>query len=226
MAVEHPFAVPGAGGGAGEPDQVFAAILPALPVVEAAHDAVDLEHRIDLGRMLGSLGQAHDPAVERHPDPVGHPRVGEPPPIVAAVLAAVDRDRRGPGVEGPRGLRVDEDRPDLHPVIGKAEPLPMLAAIGAAIRAVLGSDVDDLGIFRMNRDGLNVCLFGQSPCQLPAFAVAGRQAEDAAAGAAPPPSHTGIDIRLIGHDELLPSDGVLLRHSRARGESRGPRLKR
>src|SRR5208282_4298611 len=88
---------------------------------------------------------------------------------------------------------------------GEAEPLPMLAAIGAAIRAVLGSDVDDLGIFRVNSNGLNVCLLRQAPCQVPAFAVAFRQAENAAAGAASPPSDSGIDVRLIGHDELLPS---------------------
>ena len=84
----------------------------------------------------------------------------------------------------------------------------MLAAIGAAIRTVLGSDVDDLGIFRMNGDRLDVRLFRQSPGQLPAFAVAGSQAEDAAAGPAPPPSDTGVDIRLIGHDEFLPSVGA------------------
>src|SRR6516164_1973431 len=205
VAVEHSFAVPGAGGGTGEPDQVFAAILPALPVVEAAHDAVDLEHAIDLGRMAGVFGQAHDPAIERHPDPVGHPRVGEPVPIVAAVLAAVDRDRRSPGVKGLRVLRIDEDRPDLHSAVGKAEPLPMLAAIGAAVGAVLGSDVDSLGIFGVNGNGLNVGLLRQAPSQVPAFAVADGQAKDAAPGSTPPPSHTGIHIWLIGHDELLPS---------------------
>ena len=70
----------------------------------------------------------------------------------------------------------------------------MLAAIGAAIGAVLGSDVDDLGIFRVDGDGLDVRLLRQPAGQLPAFAVAGSQAEDAAAGAASPPSHTGIDI--------------------------------
>ena len=84
----------------------------------------------------------------------------------------------------------------------------MLAAIGATIGTVLGSDVDDFGIFRVNGDGLNVCLLRQAPGQVPALAVAGVQADDAAAGAAAPPSHTGIDIRLIGHDELLLSVGA------------------
>jgi hypothetical protein len=93
-----------------------------------------------------------------------------------------------------RVLRIDEDRPDLHAAIGKAEPLPMLAAIGAAIWPVLGSDVDDLRIYRVNGDGLDVRLFRQSPCEEPAFAVAGGQAEDAATGAAPPPSNTGVNI--------------------------------
>ena len=60
MPVEHPLAVSGGGFGAGEPDQVVAAILPALPVIQTAHDAVDLEHGVDLGRMVGVLGQTHD----------------------------------------------------------------------------------------------------------------------------------------------------------------------
>ena len=84
----------------------------------------------------------------------------------------------------------------------------MLAAIGAAIGAVLGSDVDRFGIFRMNGDGLDMCLFRQSLGQLSAFAAAGVQAEDAGAGTTPPPSHAGIDIRLIAHDELLPPVGA------------------
>jgi hypothetical protein len=80
VAVEHPFAVSGAGIGAGQPDQILAAVLPGFAVIEAAHDAVDLEHGIDLGRTSGVFGKAHDPAGERHPDPLGHPRVGEPCP--------------------------------------------------------------------------------------------------------------------------------------------------
>src|ERR1700730_17846226 len=70
VAVEHPLAVPRRGGGPGQPDQIRAAILPALAVIEAAHDAVDLEHGIDLGRPIGVLGQTHDAAGERHPDAV------------------------------------------------------------------------------------------------------------------------------------------------------------
>src|SRR6202011_2588602 len=106
-----------------------AAILPALAVIEAAHDAVDLEHGVDLGRAIRGLGKTHDPARKWHPDALGELRLGKPAPVVAAILAAVDRHRRGPGVEGLRVLRVDQDRPDLHPAIGKAEPLPMLAAV-------------------------------------------------------------------------------------------------
>jgi hypothetical protein len=113
--------------------------------------------------MAGGFGHAHDPAGERHPDPVGHLRVGEPPPIIAAVFAAVDRDGRRSRIDRSRVLRIDEDRPDLHAGVGKTEALPMLAAIGAAIRAALGPDVDNIGIFRVNGDGLDMRLFRQSP---------------------------------------------------------------
>jgi hypothetical protein len=81
----------------------------------------------------------------------------------------------------------------------------MVAVVDAAIGAVLSSNIDGLGIFRVNRDGLDVRLGRQSVAQLPGPAVADRKAEDAAAGAAPSPSHSGIDIGLIGQDELLPS---------------------
>src|SRR6266446_5896425 len=86
VAVEHPLAVPRRRGGPGEPDQICTAILPALTVIKAAHDAVDLEHGIDLGRAIRVLGQTHDPAGKRHPDALGELGLGKPAPVVAAVL--------------------------------------------------------------------------------------------------------------------------------------------
>ena len=61
----------------------------------------------------------------------------------------------------------------------------------------------------MQADGLDVGLLRQSPGQLPDFAVGEVEAEDAASRPAPPPPDTGINVRLIGHCELLPSVGVL-----------------
>ena len=70
----------------------------------------------------------------------------------------------------------------------------MLAAVGAAVGAVLGPDIDDLGILRVKGDRLDVGLLGQSPGQVPDLAVGEGEAEDAASRPAPPPSHTGINI--------------------------------
>ena len=82
----------------------------------------------------------------------GRFRLRQLAPGVAAVFAAIESDRRGARIQDVRPRRMDGERPDHRAAVGKAEPLPVIAAVGAAVRAVLRADVDHVRIARMHGD--------------------------------------------------------------------------
>src|SRR5262249_56318029 len=86
--------------------------------------------------------------------------------------------------------------------IRQREPLPAAAAIGAAKRALGRADKNDLGICRMDRDGVHLSPVGQTLCQrLPAL-IAGGLAKDAAASPGSRTHRTRIHKGRLGHYAL------------------------
>ncbi len=80
----------------------------------------------------------------------GRYRLWQPVPSLAAVEVAVERDRRRTGVHDVRAGRMVGQRPDHYAAIRKAKPLPMVAAIGAAVGDVLCPDEDHMQVARMH----------------------------------------------------------------------------
>ena len=146
----------------GELDELQAAIGPALTSVEAPHNSADLQRRVELVGTPGISGQAGHAGRERHPHPLERFGVGESMPGVAAVVAAIDGDRSRTGVERPGVAGLCEDRPDGHAGIREGETLPVLALVDAPIGPVLGADIDDLRIGRVDRDRPDLGPLGQA----------------------------------------------------------------
>src|SRR5215472_17963900 len=151
MAVEHPLDLRLAANPAAifgffaEADQIGGDVLPGLAAVAASHHAVRLERRIDIIRGIGVDGQPHDPARESHDDPVVRQSwISHFPPAVAAILAAIDAGRRGPGINDARVPRMQADRPDVGLAVGQPQPLPAVATVGAAIATLGAADIDYL----------------------------------------------------------------------------------
>jgi len=139
-------------------DQISGAVLPALAAVAAAHRAVGLERGIDVVGGIGVDSQPHDPTWERHDDPIGQRRIRHLAPSIAPILAAIDAGRRDPGIDDTRVFRVDGDRPGVGVAVGQAKPLPARPAVGAAVGALGGPEIDHIGVIRMDRDRVDVGL--------------------------------------------------------------------
>jgi hypothetical protein len=60
---------------------------------------------------------------------------------------------------------MDGERPDHHVRLGKAQPLPAIAAIGAAIRLVLRAGKDFVRIVRPNQNRMHFGVCGQAVFQ-------------------------------------------------------------
>ena len=85
----------------------------------------------------------------------------------------------------------------------------MAAAIGAAKHPLGRADKNDLGICRMDRDGVHLRLVGQALSQrLPAL-IAGALAKDAAASSGSRTHRTRVHIGHLGHNALQPSVATL-----------------
>ena len=184
-------------------DQIGGAILPALAAVAAPHRAIGFERRIDVVGRIGVDIEPHDPAGELHDDPVGQARIGHLAPAVAAILAAVDAGRGGAGIDDPRVLRVDADRPDVGFGIGECQALPARASIDAAIAALGGADIDGVGMFRMDGDRVDLGPFRQPAGQMLPAVLARGLAEDPAQGSAHRPRRAGVNM-CRRHDLLPP----------------------
>ena len=116
------------------------------------------ERRGEIGPRFAAVGAADDSAFERRIDDIGLDRIGDDArhprweshfavpgrlrtkqlrPVVAAVLAAIDADRRHARAYNlrPRGMKCE--RPYYRTAIGKPQPFPVPAAVGGAIGTVL-----------------------------------------------------------------------------------------
>src|SRR5579871_2616661 len=87
-------------------------------------------------------------------------------PAVAAVIAAVNRGRAGAGVENPGIGRMNTDRPDVG-FARKGQELPAVAAIGAAEETLGRAEINRVGMFRVDRDRVNLGVFRQAGGQPP-----------------------------------------------------------
>ncbi len=153
--------------------------------------------------LAGVGGEAHHPAGEVHPHPLRQGGIGQAGEMRAAVGAAVDAHRGGAGIDGARIMRVDQDRPHLHAAVGKAQPFPVRAAVGADVGAGLAAEEDRVGLGRVRGDRVHVG-FGEDVVPRPArFA-----AEQPAGAAVPGGGGAGQQDRFLGHGSLLCSLGA------------------
>ena len=91
----------------------------ALALGLECHRAGDFQCGVDLVRLARRLGHAHHPGLERPFAAFLDPRVRQLAPARAAIVGAIDIDRRGAGVH-PVGIVVtDKEAPDLHALVGK-----------------------------------------------------------------------------------------------------------
>ena len=93
---------------------------PGLAAVGAAHHAVDLERGVDLVRLLRVLREAHHARGERALAMLADLGRRELAPVRAAVVAAIDVDRRGAGEDALGIAAVDHEAPDLLLGVGEA----------------------------------------------------------------------------------------------------------
>src|SRR5712672_2160984 len=140
----------------GKAQQVGRAILPAFAAVAALHRAVRLDAGIDIVRLRGIDVEPHDPARKAHVHPLRQFRIGQFLPMVAAIVAAVDAGRPVAGIDRARIVRVHRDRPDVGPLVGQRQPLPLVAAVLAAESALGGGDHHRIGRVGIDRDRMHL----------------------------------------------------------------------
>jgi hypothetical protein len=191
-----------------EAQQIGSAIFPAFAAVAAAHDAIGLDAAIDLVGLARIDIEPHDAAREGHMDPVRQAGIGQRPPMVAAIVAAIDTDGPGAGIDRRPIGRMDQDRPDIGLGIGQLQPLPALAAIGAAIGSLAGAEIDHVEVVRVDCDRVHVDPVRQRIAQRLPVPFMDRQAKDAAMPACRRPHRADIDIRHF-HAALPPSARTL-----------------
>src|SRR5579875_3566507 len=114
-------------------------------------------------------------------------------------------------VKHPLDLGLAADAAAVSGILAEADQvggaiLPAFAAVAAAHRAVrLQCRIDLVGIFGIDRDGVNVSLRGQAVRQMSPFLIADRLAEDAAERSAQRARRADIDMRLRRSHASLPS---------------------
>ena len=122
-------------------------------------------------------------------------------PMLAGIVAAVDlavlvADKDHVGI-----VRVEQDRPDRQAMVRDVDLLPVLAAVGAAIRPGLRAGIDDLGLARMYRQGAHRRRLRQAVLQRLPFVAAVGHAAEARMHHPARPGFTGqaqIDVRFRG----------------------------
>src|SRR5262249_31987734 len=187
----------------GEAQQVGAAILPRLPAIGGADDAVHLQGGVDLVGPFGVLRHAHDAHGEGRNGPVLDAWVGQPKPARAAVIAAVDVNRRAAGIDALAIPRIDEKRPDLLALVGETCALECGTVIGAAPHAVDRAGKYDGGVGRMHEDGMTLKI-GEDMLPLTASHRTAEDADLACLVRAPDiAGHAGEYVRLIRHMTFL-----------------------
>src|SRR3954452_875564 len=89
----------------------------------------------------------------------GRYRLRQSAPGFAGGEAAIKRDRRRAGVHDVGPGRINRKRPDHDAAIGKTEPLPVIATVGATVRAVLRSGEDHIRVMRMHEEDMDLRVF-------------------------------------------------------------------
>src|SRR5205823_5415068 len=79
-------------------------------------------------------------------------------------------------------------------LIGKTQPLPGIAAIGAAVGALGAADIDYIGVFGMDRNRVDIGVFRHTVGQMLPLVVARSLAEDAAGRSFHRSRRTGINV--------------------------------
>jgi hypothetical protein len=156
-----------------------AEVLPMLAAIGRADRAADLDRTVKMVGLAGA-GVEHQHALCR----VGAGRGGDvrkahadrqPAPVLAGIVAAINLAIIAADQDHVRVVRVEQDRPHRQAVIGQRHLLPVLAAVGAAIGAVLRAGVDDLGLLRVHRERAHRRLVGQAALKpLPLLAAVGQ----------------------------------------------------
>src|SRR5712692_10339937 len=163
-----------------ELEQFLRAVAPGLTAIQAADYAADLYARVEFLWLVRISREANDAAREPH---TYHPRRlddGETLPTLSAVVAAINGGWRSAEIENLWVLRVEEDRPYNQVLVRKIEAFPMVAAVQAAIRAVLGAHIDDLWVVRMNGDSPHLCPVRKTLVERSPFVLAHCKTEKAA----------------------------------------------
>ncbi len=166
-----------------------------------------LHRRIDVVGGVRVDVEPHDPAGKGHDDAVGQARIGKLFPMLTAIVAAVDRDRRRPGIDPPRVFWMDQDRPDIRIGIGQRQALEFAAAVGAAVEPLGAADKNRVGVARRHGDRVDLGVFREPAAQFLPFIGADFLTKDAAQPAAMRDAHcarhAGVNMRCTRHRFLL-----------------------
>src|SRR5436305_725561 len=131
----------------GKLDQRRRDVGPAVAAIGAAEHPADLERGIDVVRPVRIDRDAQYPGVKAGTFAMrGRYRLRQPAPGFTSVEAPIKRDRCCAGVHDVGPSRMNRKRPDHDAAIGKTEPLPMIAIVGAAVWAILRSGEDEIRV--------------------------------------------------------------------------------
>src|SRR5215210_9496818 len=102
---------------------------------------------------------------------------GELLPAITIVFAAIQPDRGHARIHDPSSRWMKGQRPHHRTARGKVKTLPSVAAIGTAIRAILGARVNDVGLRWMDGESTRLHVFGEPGGKRPPLSVSGRSAK-------------------------------------------------
>src|SRR5437764_1967188 len=133
-----------------------AQILPMLAAVGRADRAADFDRAVEAIGLAGA-GIEHQNALRRVGAGCGRD-LGkahadrQTRPMLAGIIAAINIAILAPDQDHIGVMRMKQDRPYRQAMVRQLDLLPVLAAIGAAIGAILRAGIDDLRLRRMHRE--------------------------------------------------------------------------
>src|SRR5262249_27149407 len=130
-----------------------AAVRPGFTAIQTAHESTNFYSGIDLIGIRRVSRQADEACSKAHLHPLWLLRFRQPAPGVTAVVTAIHCRRGGTQVHNLGILRMKQERPDHHAEVRKIQLLPMVTAVGATIRPVIGTGVNHLRVLRMDSNG-------------------------------------------------------------------------
>ena len=134
------------------------AMAPGVATVAAAVHAVDLDAHPNRARVarieydVGDLGRSGEALLGD--------RDRKPLPSLAAIERAEHRRRLGAGIDDRGVLRMNRDRPNLHPVHRRRHQFKARAVVHASIQAGFGARVHLMRIVRRKRQRANLDFAG------------------------------------------------------------------